>query len=94
MVGHVRKLRLVAAPSGDVLDLGEEVGGLAALVADERGVDRDPDGVPGGVQVALLDVVDAHLAGAHRAAARLSARRSSGWVSSLAKGSASSCCCS
>ena len=50
-------------PLGDVLDLADGVEGVAVGVPDEAGVQRGPDRVTVGVEVALLDLVVVDLTG-------------------------------
>jgi hypothetical protein len=50
-------------PLGDVLDLGDDVEGLALVVADERHGQQPPEVVAPGMAVALLDLVAGNPAG-------------------------------
>jgi hypothetical protein len=57
VVGHVLQLGLVALAIADVLDMGDDVQRLAALVTDQAGADGGLDHPTAGVDVALLTQV-------------------------------------
>ena len=54
MVGHELQLRFEALALRDVLDLREQVVGIARRVAHDRDVHLDAHGVAGGGDVALV----------------------------------------
>jgi hypothetical protein len=60
MEGSPNQLLLRVLASGDVLDLTEEIFGVARVVADEDDIDLGPDDGAVGAQVALLRLVAVH----------------------------------
>ena len=67
VVGEKHEPFLELLALADVLDLGDELDGLAARVAYQRDAQQHPDDVAVAVEVALLHLVGAALAGQHLA---------------------------
>ena len=67
VIGEEDESLLELLALADVLDLGDEVEGLAVGAASQRDAEQDPDDVAVAMEVALLHLVVAQLAGEHLA---------------------------